>query len=70
MINTIKLCILSGLLVYDFGAIIPWIISTNQMPIYIQIVLVILHLIVYGFLGKFIFIKLKKFYEDFKKLID
>jgi len=70
MIDAIKVGFLFGLLVYDFGAVIPWIISTNQMPVYIQIVLIVLHLLLYGFLGKLIYVKFKKLYADFKKLID
>jgi len=33
--------------IYDFGALIPWIISTNKIPLFSIIFLMVMHVIFY-----------------------
>lgn len=62
IIKSIKFGILGAFILYDFGAIFPYVISTNKMPLYLQLLLIAIHVIVYWCL-------IKKNIKSIKKLI-
>lgn len=67
-----KQCIINGIFLgvifFDFGEVLPWVVGTTDMPIYIQISLIIAHGFFYLFVFQFVFKRyLKNYFNNFMK---
>jgi len=62
MKQTIINSIFLGVIFFDFGTILPWVVGTTDMPIFIQIALIIGHGLFYLFIGNFVF---KRYLKDY-----
>lgn len=62
MTNLFKIGFLLFFLMYDFGVIIPWSVSTNQIPLLVQLSVMLLHFIFYSIAFSLVFLELKKRY--------
>ena len=60
MKNSIIVCLLVFLGLYDLGIVIPWIISTTLLPVILIVILLCMHAIIFYCIGYMVFKLFKK----------